>query len=36
VGKTTLARQAMEKLGYGSTYATADNPAPSDWVAFAF
>ena len=32
VGKTTLARQAMEKLGYGSTYVTADNPSPSDWV----
>ena len=32
VGKTTLARQAMEKLGYGSTYASADNPAPGDSV----
>jgi predicted AAA+ superfamily ATPase len=32
VGKTTLARQAMEDFGEHSTYATADNPAPSDWV----
>lgn len=32
VGKTTLARQAMSEFGERSTYATADNPAPSDWV----
>ena len=32
VGKTTLARQAMEEFGSGSTYATADNPAPGDSV----
>ena len=32
VGKTTLARQAMADFGEHSTYATADNPAPSDWV----
>jgi hypothetical protein len=32
VGKTTLARQAMEVSGSGSTYASADNPTPSDWV----
>lgn len=32
VGKTTLARQAMAEFCERSTYATADNPAPNDWV----
>jgi uncharacterized protein len=34
VGKTTLARQAMADFGEHSTYATADNPAPSDWCGW--
>jgi uncharacterized protein len=32
VGKTTLARQALEALGSRSSYATADSPAPGDTV----
>jgi len=34
VGKTTLARQAMQAFGNRSTYITADNPAPGDnlWI----
>lgn len=32
VGKTTLARQVMGEFGERCSYATADNPAPSDWV----
>lgn len=32
VGKTTLARQAMSEFGEQCSYASVDNPAPSDWV----
>lgn len=32
VGKTTLARQAMEDFKERSTYATADSPAPNDLI----
>jgi predicted AAA+ superfamily ATPase len=32
VGKTTLARQAMEGFGERCSYATADNPAPGDTI----